>query len=115
MQDKIKTDVVSITNKAIALGIVVSALGFFVDLYDIMALAAVGEASLKDIGMSDKLGLEKSITTLQNMQMFGMLIGGFLWGIVGDKFGRLKVLFGSIILYSVFTFLNAFVVNAILY
>ena len=111
MQDKIKTDVVSITNKAIALGIVVSALGFFVDLYDIMALAAVGEASLKDIGMSDKLGLEKSITTLQNMQMFGMLIGGFLWGIVGDKFGRLKVLFGSIILYSVFTFLNAFVVN----
>ena len=46
MQDKIKTDVVSITNKAIALGIVVSALGFFVDLYDIMALAAVGEASL---------------------------------------------------------------------
>jgi MFS transporter, putative metabolite:H+ symporter len=111
MQDKLKADVVSISNRAIALGIVVSALGFFVDLYDIMALAAVGERSLISIGITDKISLEKSITTLQNMQMFGMLIGGFLWGIVGDKFGRLKVLFGSIILYSVFTFLNAFVVN----
>ncbi len=111
MQDKLKADVVSISNKAIALGIVVSALGFFVDLFDIMALAAVGEASLKSIGITDKISLEKGITTLQNMQMLGMLIGGFLWGIVGDKFGRLKVLFGSIILYSVFTLLNAFVVN----
>jgi MFS transporter, putative metabolite:H+ symporter len=100
-----------ISNRALALGIIVSALGFFVDLYDIMALGAVGEASLKTIGIFDKQGLEKGITKLQNLQMFGMLIGGFLWGIIGDKYGRLKVLFGSIILYSIFTFLNAFVVN----
>jgi MFS transporter, putative metabolite:H+ symporter len=100
-----------ISNKALALGIIVSALGFFVDLYDIMALGAVGEKSLNTIGIIDKQGLEKGITKLQNLQMFGMLIGGFLWGIIGDKFGRLKVLFGSIILYSIFTFLNAFVTN----
>jgi MFS transporter, putative metabolite:H+ symporter len=100
-----------ISSKALALGIIVSALGFFVDLYDIMALGAVGEASLNGIGITDKAGLEKGITALQNWQMAGMLIGGFLWGVVGDKYGRLKVLFGSIILYSLFTLLNAFVTD----
>jgi MFS transporter, putative metabolite:H+ symporter len=102
---------IQISNKALALGIIVSALGFFVDLYDIMALGAVGEASLKSIGITDKALLEKGVTTLQNWQMGGMVIGGFLWGIIGDKYGRLKVLFGSIILYSLFTLLNAFVLN----
>jgi MFS transporter, putative metabolite:H+ symporter len=103
-----QTAKIEISNKAIALGIIVSALGFFVDLYDIMALAAIGEKSLKDIGIPEK-DIKKSITHLQSMQMWGMLIGGFIWGIIGDKFGRLKVLFGSIALYSVFTLLNAYV------
>jgi MFS family permease len=100
----------TVTPKAVALGIIVSALGFFVDLYDIMALAAIGENSLKDIGVSEN-AMKGNLNYLQSMQMFGMLIGGFLWGIVGDKYGRLKVLFGSIILYSAFTLLNAFVAN----
>jgi MFS family permease len=100
----------TVTPKAVALGIIVSALGFFVDLYDIMALAAIGENSLKDIGVSEN-AIKGNLNYLQSMQMFGMLIGGFLWGIVGDKYGRLKVLFGSIILYSAFTLLNAFVTN----
>jgi MFS transporter, putative metabolite:H+ symporter len=104
------TEKVTISNKSIALGIVVSSLGFFVDLYDIMALAAIGENSLKAIGV-EEVNIKRSITQLQSMQMWGMLIGGFLWGIIGDKFGRLKVLFGSIILYSVFTLLNAFVTD----
>jgi MFS family permease len=100
----------TVTPKAVALGIIVSALGFFVDLYDIMALAAIGENSLKDIGVSEN-AIKGNLNYLQSMQMFGMLIGGFLWGIVGDKYGRLRVLFGSIILYSAFTLLNAFVTN----
>lgn len=98
----------TISNKAIVLGIVVSALGFFVDLYDIMALAAIGEPSLKAIGVSAD-AMKGALNFLQSMQMFGMLLGGFLWGVIGDKYGRLKVLFGSIILYSLFTLLNAFV------
>jgi MFS transporter, putative metabolite:H+ symporter len=99
-----------ISNKSIALAVIVSSLGFFVDLYDIMALAAIGENSLRDIGVAET-SIKKSITHLQSMQMWGMLIGGFLWGVIGDKFGRLKVLFGSIILYSIFTLLNAFVTD----
>jgi MFS transporter, putative metabolite:H+ symporter len=99
---------ITISSKAVALGIIVSALGFFVDLYDIMALAAIGESSLRALGVADN-AIKKELTYLQSMQMWGMLIGGFLWGVVGDKFGRLKVLFGSIVLYSVFTLLNAFV------
>lgn len=102
---------IALSNKAIALGIVVSAFGFFVDLYDIMALAAIGEKSLLDVGvMPDTIKTE--LNYLQSMQMFGMLIGGFLWGIIGDKYGRLKVLFGSIMLYSGFTLFNAFVSNS---
>jgi MFS transporter, putative metabolite:H+ symporter len=99
-----------ISNRSIALAVIVSSLGFFVDLYDIMALAAIGENSLRDIGV-EETSIKKSITHLQSMQMWGMLIGGFLWGVIGDKFGRLKVLFGSIVLYSVFTLLNAFVTD----
>jgi MFS transporter, putative metabolite:H+ symporter len=100
----------TISNKAVTLGIIVAALGFFVDLYDIMALAAIGENSLTAIGITPE-SIKPSLSRLQNWQMAGMLIGGFLWGIVGDKYGRLKVLFGSIILYSVFTLLNAFVTD----
>lgn len=99
---------VIISSKAITLGIIVAALGFFVDLYDIMALAAIGESSLRSINVAEE-AIKSNINYLQSMQMFGMLIGGFLWGIIGDKYGRLKVLFGSIILYSTFTLLNAFV------
>ncbi len=102
---------IGLSNKAIALGIIVSALGFFVDLYDIMALAAIGEKSLLDVGVAPD-AIKSVLNYLQSMQMFGMLIGGFLWGIIGDKYGRLKVLFGSIMLYSGFTLLNAFVANS---
>jgi MFS transporter, putative metabolite:H+ symporter len=101
-------EVTTISKHAVILGIVVSALGFFVDLYDIMALAAIGETSLTAIG-TPIAEMKSALNTLQSAQMFGMLLGGFIWGMVGDRYGRLKVLFGSIILYSTFTLLNAFV------
>lgn len=96
-----------ITKSAI-IGVVVAALGFFVDLYDIIIFSAERIDSFKDLAIPES---EWPIHTrnILNAQMFGMLLGGFIWGTIGDKFGRLKVLFGSILVYSVFTLLNAFV------
>ena len=89
------------------LAIIASALGFFVDLYDIIILSIVRTKSLLEMGVPDTELLSKGVQLI-NIQMAGMLIGGFIWGIIGDKFGRLSVLFGSIILYSTATFVNAY-------
>jgi MFS transporter, putative metabolite:H+ symporter len=93
--------------KHIWLAIIASALGFFVDLYDIIILSIVRSKSLLAMGVPDTELLSKGVLLI-NIQMVGMLIGGFVWGIIGDKFGRLSVLFGSIILYSTATFANAY-------
>jgi MFS transporter, putative metabolite:H+ symporter len=93
--------------KHIWLAIIASALGFFVDLYDIIILSIVRSKSLLDMGVAESELLTKGVSLI-NIQMVGMLIGGFLWGIIGDKFGRLSVLFGSIVLYSAATFANAY-------
>ena len=106
-------------SKSAILVIIVSALGFFVDIYDMMIFSAVKEKSYTSLGFIKEALVNGTMinywsgysVSILNMQMFGMLIGGFIWGIIGDKFGRLKVLFGSILLYSIFTFLNAFVHN----
>ena len=92
------------------LAIIASALGFFVDLYDIIILSIVRTKSLLDLGVAEADLLSKGVSLI-NIQMVGMLIGGFIWGIIGDKFGRLSVLFGSIILYSSATFANAYAPN----
>ncbi len=89
------------------LAIIASALGFFVDLYDIIILSIVRAKSLLAMGVPESELLSKGVWLI-NIQMVGMLIGGFVWGIIGDKFGRLSVLFGSIILYSLATFANAY-------
>ena len=89
------------------LAVVASALGFFVDLYDIIIVSIVRSKSLLAIGVPQAQLLSKGVWLI-NIQMAGLLIGGFIWGIIGDKFGRLSVLFGSIILYSTATFANAF-------
>jgi MFS transporter, putative metabolite:H+ symporter len=89
------------------LAIIASALGFFVDLYDIIILSIVRAKSLLSMGVPESELLSKGVWLI-NIQMVGMLIGGFVWGIIGDKFGRLSVLFGSIILYSTATFANAY-------
>src|SRR3984957_13939086 len=86
--------------------VVVSALGYFVDIYDLVLFSIVRVASLKSINVPENQILDVGVLLL-NMQMFGMLIGGVLWGIVGDKKGRLSVLFGSIAMYSAANILNA--------
>ena len=99
-------------NKQITLLIIVAALGYFVDIYDLVLFGVVKAESLDQIMVGSSM-LEKASTGkfLFNMQMFGMMIGGLLWGILGDKKGRLKVLFGSILLYSIANLLNAFVTD----
>jgi MFS family permease len=96
------------------LAIIASALGFFVDLYDIIILSIVRSKSLLELGVPEIELLSKGVILI-NVQMVGMLIGGFVWGIIGDKMGRLSVLFGSIILYSSATFANAYAPNFEIY
>lgn len=80
----------------LSLPVIVAALGYFVDIYDLLLFGIVRIPSLKDLGLDpDTTGVQ-----ILNWQMFGLLLGGILWGILGDKKGRLSVLFGSIITYS---------------
>lgn len=99
------------SKSAIALAVIAAALGFFVDAYDLLLYSIVRNQSLVSIGVSGDELLNVGIDLL-NAQLFGMLAGGILWGVLGDKFGRRSVLFGSIILYSIATFFNGFVHGA---
>lgn len=94
--------------------VLVSALGYFVDIYDLILFGIVRVASLTELGVKGD-ELIKTGVYLLNMQMAGMLIGGIVWGIWGDKKGRLSVLFGSIFLYSAANFANAFVTSVDMY
>lgn len=96
--------------KKVWLAVLVAALGYFVDIYDLLLFSIVRVQSLKDLGYADADLLEKGVLLI-NIQMAGLLTGGVLWGILGDRKGRLSVLFGSIIMYSLANLLNAFVVN----
>ena len=100
------------TDKKVILLIIVAALGYFVDIYDMVLFGVVKSESVSSIMIG--YSIEEQASTgkfLYNMQMWGMLIGGLLWGILGDKKGRLKVLFGSILLYSAANLANAFVTD----
>ena len=97
----------------LSLPVIVAALGYFVDIYDLLLFTIVREPSLKSLGIdlaNSKVVIAAS-TNVINWQMWGMLIGGIIWGIMGDKKGRLSVLFGSIILYSLANFFTGFVQN----
>jgi len=96
------------------LAVIVSALGFFVDVYDLLLFGIVRKPSLADLGLSPEEILSQG-EFLISIQMTGLLVGGILWGIVGDKKGRLSVLFGSILLYSIANILNGMVVNTTQY
>lgn len=98
--------------QATNLTVIVAALGYFVDLFDIALYGVVRIESLQALGYTNREEMFSHGIAIFNWGMVGMIIGGFLWGILSDKFGRLKVLFGSILLYSVGTFANAFVWNA---
>src|ERR1700753_1736469 len=90
------------------LTILVAALGYFVDIYDLILFLIVRVKSLKGLGVPKEHLLDTGVSLL-NTQMIGMLVGGILWGILGDKRGRLSVLFGSIFLYSLANIANGFV------
>ncbi len=92
------------------LALLAAALGYFVDLYDILIFSIVRTKSLSGIGVAES-DLASTGVLLLNLQMVGMLVGGLFWGILGDKRGRLSVLFGSILLYSVANLANGFVTS----
>ncbi len=96
--------------QVLTLPVIVIAMGYFVDIYDLILFGVVRVESLTELGL-DKEGITYWGSVILNAQMAGMLIGGILWGVLGDKRGRLSVLFASIILYSVANLLNAFVTN----
>lgn len=94
-------------DRAILMTIVVAALGYFVDIFDLLLFSIVRMQSLKELGVPEAELLSVGIRLI-NTQMAGLLIGGFLWGILGDRMGRLSVLFGSIALYSIANIANGF-------
>jgi len=104
LEDKIEVE------RAILLTILVASLGYFVDIFDLLLFSIVRVSSLKDLGVAEA-DLLSSGVFLINLQMAGLLIGGVLWGVWGDKMGRVSVLFGSILLYSIANIANGFVTN----
>jgi MFS family permease len=88
--------------------VIVAALGYFVDIYDLLLFSIVRRTSLQSIGVPDDQLLTQGEFVLQS-QMVGLLLGGLIWGVMGDKKGRLSVLFGSILLYSLANIANGFV------
>ena len=98
------------TNRNVIFIVIVASLGYFVDIYDLVIFSIVRVQSFHDIGIPEA-GMRKGGEYVLNMQMGGLLIGGVIWGVIGDKFGRIKVLFGSILLYSFANIANAYVSN----
>ncbi|MFB2118574.1 MFS transporter [Parapedobacter sp. 2B3] len=99
----------SLTNSKNAwLLVIVAALGYFVDIYDLVIFSIVRVQSFHDIGIPEA-DMRMDGEYVLNMQMGGLLLGGLLWGVLGDKVGRVKVLFGSILMYSVANIANGLV------
>ena len=92
------------------LPVLVAALGYLVDMYDLFLFSIVRVPSLRSLNLSGDSILKNGIMLL-NLQMAGLLIGGIVWGIIGDKKGRLSVLFGSILIYSIANIANGFAAN----
>lgn len=107
MKDSISTTTPQNT-KILNAAVIVAALGYFVDIYDLLLFGIVRTDSLMDLGITGD-AIRNQGEYLISMQMFGMLFGGILWGILGDKKGRISVLFGSILLYSVANIANGMV------
>jgi len=96
------------SRRGVYLAVLVAALGYFVDIFDLILFGVVRRPSLAELGVAaDQLQARGEL--LVNMQMGGLLVGGILWGILGDKRGRLSVLFGSILTYSIANLLNGLV------
>jgi len=93
-----------------SLPVIVGALGFFVDIYDLLLFSIVRISSFKDLGLASS-SLKDVGESIISWQMIGLTIGGIIWGIIGDKKGRKNVLFGSIMLYSLATIGNGLVTD----
>src|SRR5689334_7856194 len=100
----------STLKQVFGLPVLVAALGYLVDMYDLFLFNIVRVPSLQAIGVPEDRMLEDGIFLL-NLQMAGLLIGGIVWGVLGDKRGRLSVLFGSILIYSLANIGNGFVTS----
>ena len=98
-------------NRKLFFTIVIAALGYFVDVYELLLFTVVRVPSLTSLGISpeDKKAMLAASTSVINWQMTGLLIGGIVWGVMGDKRGRLSVLMGSILLYSLASFAVGYV------
>ena len=88
--------------------VLVAALGYFVDIYDLLLFGIIRKTSLRSLGLSEEMVLTSGEFIIST-QMIGLLVGGILWGVMGDKKGRLSVLFGSIVLYSLANIANGMV------
>ena len=104
----IEGDAQGTLRQVLGLPVIVAALGYFVDIYDLVLFSIVRVPSLKAIGLSGQELIDQGVFLL-NMQMAGMLLGGILWGILGDRKGRLKIMFGSICIYSLANLANGLV------
>ena len=91
-----------------SLPVIVGALGFFVDIYDLLLFNIVRKSSFADLGVAESAMKDIGEKTI-SLQMIGLAVGGIIWGILGDKKGRKSVLFGSILLYSLATIASGFV------
>ncbi len=96
-------------NRNLVLSIAGASLGYFVDVFDLNVFNVISKQSLKAIGITDPSIIASYDYQLLLWQLFGLLVGGFAWGILGDKVGRKQILFGSIIVYSIANIANAFV------
>jgi len=88
----------------VSIAVIVGALGYFVDVYDLILFSIIRKTSLTDLGLNPIIDGENILS----IQMIGLLLGGIIWGVLGDKRGRLSVLFGSILLYSLANIGNGF-------
>ena len=89
----------------ISIAVIVGALGYFVDVYDLILFSIIRKPSLSELGLDPIVDGENILS----IQMVGLLLGGIIWGVLGDKRGRLSVLFGSILIYSLANIGNGFV------
>jgi MFS family permease len=99
------------TGKLFNIIVVVAALGYFVDIYDLILFGIVKNPSLIDLGLTDPKALFDTGNFILSMQMAGMLLGGIVWGVLSDKKGRLSILFMTILLYSLANIANGFITS----
>lgn len=102
-------------NRRIWLTVLVSGLGYFVDIYDLILFSIVRPESLRSIGLVTSDEIITASEIILNAQMIGMLVGGIIFGLLADKRGRLSVLMGSILMYSIMNIANAFVSSVEMY